>query len=78
MSRKPYIPIGCDQQGRVRPTFLEQPQRHTRARRTSMSDIDMACAIEIHGDTSRSVRLFDAVLTVMLVAAVVGVVRGLL
>lgn len=67
--KRVYIPIGCTQQERLRPGFVEAPQRHTRAQRASETEVDRACAIHQVRKSANAADAFIAFGFVAFVAA---------
>ena len=59
----------------MKPLFLDNPQRYTRIRRDTVSDIDYACAIE-HVERSYTPLWWAALVVLSCVACFVIVVTG--
>lgn len=80
--KTPYTIVDeYDNQGRRTPTFLEMPAYYTRSQRTSQSDVDAACAVEVYSESRFdriTWRVIDALMVIALVAAIAAMVTGLL
>lgn len=80
MQRKPFIPLGCDQQGRYTPT-KEQPVKNITTPRT-LSECEFTTGYptleELQYKWERSHRRVDAILLATLVACITAALVGML
>jgi hypothetical protein len=54
-----------------RPNFLDAPTRHTRSQRGGQSDIDAACALEVHMERTHFWgRVLDAAIVLVLFVSI--------